>query len=146
MGDIAYTAKNIRPLAGASKLPPVMAGGAVEKGNCVYMASDGDVVATDANAAVTVEGIGLVVEVPSIAGTSNTAAADQDAVTVVNKGPVAGFSGMTPGTILYVSATTGKITDVAPTGAGTTWVKVLGWAFSASVVWVDPQVAAATAN
>lgn len=139
---MAVTAANVRPLEG-SVIKQFYAGGTNTVGNAGYIASDGDVEATDANAAATVKGAGIVVAVADTSGL--TVAASGDALSLVVFGPVAGFSSLTPGAIQYISETAGAITETAPTGAGT-WTHVIGYALAADVLFVQPGTSAPTSN
>jgi hypothetical protein len=131
MADIAVTPIDVRPLPGCD-VERYNAGGAGNVGDLVYMAADGDVEVTDADAAGTTYGIGIVV---SVGGTSKTAFVAGDRVDVAVRGRVAGFSGMTPGDVLYTSNTAGKLADAA----GTTSHKVAR-ARSAAVISVQPAI------
>lgn len=138
---MAVTAASVRPLEGAI-LRHYDAGGSINAGDAYYVAADDDVEATDANAAATSEGLGIIVA-GSDAG--ETAFEAGDAVTGVVFGPVGGFSSLTPGAKQYISATTGAITESAPTGAGT-WTKIIGYAESATILFVMPQAEDASSN
>jgi len=141
MADLDFTAAQVRPLIPAEVRKYEAADASITPGMAVYIKSDGKVAVTDANAAVTVEGKGIVVAVQGGASTS----AAGDILSVVVHGPVCGFDDLTPGTIGYVSETAGDLADAAPTGAGT-WTKVLGWAESADVFFVAPEDEAAASN
>lgn len=120
-------------------------GGAVTIGNAVYVASDDDVEAADANAAASVQACGLLV---ALAGSdpSDTVGASGDRGTVCNFGPVycSGW-GLTPGAIYYVSETTGGITATKPSGAGT-WSWGIGYAIDADTLFVLPGLVAPVSN
>jgi hypothetical protein len=139
---MAVTAANVRPLEG-SVIKQFYAGGAIDVGDTGYIASDGDVEVTDANAAATVKGIGVCVAVGDTAGA--TAAAAGDAVSMVTFGPVGGFSSLTPGATQFISETAGAITETEPSGAGT-WSHIIGYAMSATVLFVQPGTSAPTSN
>ena len=130
MADITVTAKDVIPLPGAF-VEPYDAGGALTVGDTVYMASDGDVEEANASVAGTAYAIGVVVSVPGVGATTAVAG---DKVAVVTLGPVTGFSGMTPGDMLYQSDTAGALADAA----GTVSHKV-GRARSATTVFVNPD-------
>lgn len=139
---MAVTAAKVRPLEGAL-LRKRRAGGAVVMGNAVYTAADGDLEKAQANAAATSDGVGILVEVNE---PGETTAADGDAVTLCTFGPVGGFSSLTPGTIYYVDdATAGNIVAPAPSGAGK-WAKSIGYAESATILFVAPGIAAARSS
>jgi hypothetical protein len=139
---MAVTAANVRALEGAIKRNK-QAGGTANMGDAVYIDSNGKVQQARANAAATSDAVGILA---AIAVPGATAAATDDGVTVVPFGPVGGYSGLTPGAIYYVSDTTaGDITATAPSGAGK-WAKSIGYAESASVLFVDPGIAAARSS
>lgn len=132
MGDINLTAADIRPLTeNGAVLRKFTAGGAITVGDVVYIAADGDVEAADANAGTPAEqGIGIAVESKD----GETSISANDPVSVCLLGPVAGFSGMTPGDVLYVSNTAGKLADAAGS-----FSRVMGKALTASIFWVNPE-------
>jgi len=133
MADISLTAADVRPLPGAT-IERYDAGGSLTAGDAVYMASDGDVEESDANAAGTTYTIGIVVSGPE--GKTSFVAGDR--VDVVTWGRVTGFSGATPGDVLYQSDTAGALGDAA----GTTEHKVAR-VRSATVVFVCPAISEA---
>ena len=132
MGDISLTAANVRALqANGAVVRPYTAGAAITVGEAVYIASDGDVEPADADLTeAAAKAIGIAVE--SYDG--ETSIAENDPVSVCVFGPVAGFSGMTPGQALYTSDEAGNISDTAGTAS-----HVIGHAESATIVWVDPD-------
>lgn len=130
MADITVTAADVRPLPGAT-VERYDLGGSVNVGDSVYMASDGDVEQADAGTATTAYAIGICVSVPN----GGTIGAAGDRADVVTWGRVTGFSGMTPGDVLYQSDTTGKLADAA----GTTSHKVAR-ARSATEIFVMPPM------
>lgn len=129
MSDYTRTDADIRPLEGAV-LRRYAAGGSGNKGDAVYVASDGDVEVTDSDASGTSDGIGLVI---GVSDEGVTTFVSGDAVTVCVFGPVGGFASLTPGAVGYVSGTAGKLA----TTAGTT-LKRMGYNESATVFFVDP--------
>lgn len=141
MAAAAYTPANIRPLQGAL-LRPYTAGGSGELGNSVYIASDGDVEVTDANVAATAKFHGIAV---AINKEGETAFVAGDKLDVCVLGPVSGYSSLTPGARLFVDEDAGKLDETVPAGAGT-WTKSAGYAESAGVVFVMPDVAAPSSN
>lgn len=134
MTNLAVTAAQVRPLDGAITRMFNL-GGAVAPGDPVYIASDGDVERTDGNgAAALANGRGLCVAIQG--GKAVGAAGDR--ATVVMFGPVAGFTGLTPGAVGYVSNDAGKLEDAA--GA---YTRIMGYAESATVFFVDPEISTA---
>lgn len=141
MTELAFTAAQIRPLHPAETVKGTADAADITPGDWVYMKSDGDLALTDANAALTVEAVGVVVAVEG----GKAASAAGDVLTVVTRGRVAGYSGLTPGALGYVSTDAGEMDTDAPSGAGS-WTKVLGRAESATVFFVDIDSESAASN
>ena len=100
-------------------------------GDCVYVAADGDVEKADANvSAATAMGVGLVVAIQG----GKAAGAAGDRATVCVFGPVAGFSGLTPGANAYVSNNAGKLSTTPGTCS-----RIMGYNESATVFFVHPE-------
>jgi PAB1-binding protein PBP1 len=131
MAIINYNATDVRPLPGAH-VQRFAAGATVTVGQAVRINNVGRVVPAAANAAGTVQAIGIVVSAPD----GRTSADADEMVDVVMGGPVAGFTGMTPGSLLYTAVTAGAIDDVSPTGTNFRWV--VGRAISSQTVFVAP--------
>lgn len=136
----SFTAAQIRPLIPSESVQGTADAASMGLGDLVYKKSDGDYALADANAALTVEARGVITAIQG--GKSTTAAGD---VITVTTGRIAGFSGMTPGALGWVSETAGDINTTAPTGAGT-WTKVVGHAESATVFDVHIDTEAAASN
>lgn len=133
MAAVAFEATEIRhlPFNGAL-VRPYRAGGAITVGHLVYVATDGDVEAADAN----VDGPATATIGIAVCGLDGeTAIASGDPVSVCVFGPVSGFSGMTPGDVLWVSDTVGRV----DTAAGT-FDRAIGYAERAGVIFVNPQI------
>lgn len=127
------TARNIQPLPGAVTRR-FTAGGSINVGDTAYIASDGDVemaVAGTAAGSVATWSVGMVVSAPN----GGTIAASGDPVDLVLYGPVDGASGMTPGDMLYQSATAGKMADAAAAVS-----HKFARALTATVVFVNPAM------
>lgn len=134
MADVTVTAGKVVPLGNAI-VRRKNAGGTVGAGKAVYIASDGDVEHADANTLAPSQARGLVVS----NGTGGTSFAAGERVDVVTHGPVAGFSGMTPGAALYVSAENpGGLTHTPPAAAGD-YPFAVGYAESDQVAFIQPQ-------
>lgn len=128
MADIAVTAADVRPLPGA-EIVRFEAGGTVNLGDAVYVDSSGKVQQADASVAGTAHALGIVVSCPD----GKTSAASGQWVDVQVWGRIAGFSGMTPGDVLYTSDTTAKLADAA----GTVSHK-MGKPLTATVLYLRP--------
>ena len=134
MADLTLSAANIRPLIG-SVVKEGVAGGAVTIGDEVYLDANAEWQRTDSDAAGTATGLGIVV---ATASGETTVAADAG-IEVCTFGPVAGFSGLTPGAFGFTSANAGKIAETAGT---VTWR--LGYCFDVTVFYVAPGISAPT--
>lgn len=134
MADIALVAKKIAALPGAL-CRMITLGGSVNVGDAVYIASDGDAEQADGNAGTGVneKARGIVLAVGGEGAESGVAG---ERATMCLHGPIAGFSGMTPGDTLFVSDTAGKVADAAGTNSS-----VIGHAFAADVLFVAPVAA-----
>jgi hypothetical protein len=133
MANITVTAADVRPLPGAH-VEKYDAGGSGNIGDAVYIAADGDVEQGDGDAnTLSPYSIGIAVSAVSGATEGATSFSAGDTVEVVTFGRVTGFSGMTPGDVLYQSDTAGKVGDTA----GSTTHRV-GKARSATILFVNP--------
>lgn len=143
MADITVTAANVRPLNGAI-VRRFNAGGALNAGDIVYVATDGDVEAADADAVGSAQARGVVIADDH----GNTAFAAGARVDVVVFGPVVWGTDLTEGAVVYVSVTAGKGDHTAPATAGD-FPFVVGWAGidqSVNYLFVNPQVIVPTEN
>lgn len=134
MADISKTGADVRPLNMTIREPYEL-GEAIDVGEAVYLKSDGKIWLSDADTAAESKAIGIVVGIGGYGALSGVAG---DMADVVLYGPVAGFSGMTPGADVFASTTPGAIEDTAPAGASGDFVWVIGHARSASVIFVKP--------
>jgi len=136
MVAIPATARRISPLPGAI-LRPYDLGGPAKIGDSVYMAADGDVEQTSGGAAGTKKSIGVITAIGTEGALTGVAG---DRVSVVRYGPVAGYTGITPGAPAYVSDTAGELADAAGTNS---FVVGTGDADDAGrpIVFVNPPVA-----
>lgn len=106
---------------------------AVNAGDVVYRTATGWSKARS-NALATAHARGIVVS----DNFGSTSFAAGQTVDIVVDGKVSGFSGMTPGGVVYVSAATaGKLDQTLP--ASTNYNCVAGYAFDANTVMVGPQ-------
>lgn len=133
MADVTVNAADVRPLPGAD-IERFDAGGTATVGESVYMVSDGDVEQSDADAAVTARVIGIIVSAPNGA----TAVIAGNRLDIVTHGPVTGFTGLTPGGLMYASITAGKISDTRPAAVSADFVWIIGWVLDATTIYVDP--------
>jgi len=124
MTVIARTKADVRPLAGAI-IRRGEAGGTIEAGEAVYLNSTNGWKIADGSAAASLAGLVGVMVAPQDA-------ADGDIIDICLSGPVTGYAAMDPGALHYVSDTDGEI----DTAAGTK-TKIIGYAESATVLWVN---------
>lgn len=135
MANLAVTAANVRPLDGSISRHYNAGAAGIVPGDAVYLASDGDVEKSDGNVSNTLAAFrGIVTAIQG--GKSSCAAGDRLTVTVF--GPVAGFTGLTPGAPGYVSNDAGKLEDAV--GA---FQRFAGYAESATVFFVQPVMSTA---
>jgi len=136
MADISLTSANIRPAnAHQCIMRNFKSGAALTVGYGVYIDSSGYVQHADADAGET-EARGIGVVVASVDGETSVTSGDNASVCVF--GPVGGYSGMTPGEPVYVSTTVGRLTQTKPSGGA--YQRAIGWALSATVLFVNPDV------
>lgn len=134
MASIDLTSAQIRPLEGAI-VRNYQAGAALTVGYAVYHDSNGYVQHADANASEAASrGRGIVVASKD----GETSVSSGDRCSVVVFGPVGGYSGMTPGEPVYISDTVGRLDQTQPSNA---YRQAFGWADSASVIFVNSDVA-----
>lgn len=140
---ISKTKADIRPLPGALTRR-FDAGGAIDAGAAVYIAADGDVEEAVAGTKGPSRGKGIAVADRD----GSTSFSSGDAIDVVLHGPVTGYSSMSEGEPVYVDgdgtgAGPGSMVQTAPdtdvTGTGTAFQYIVGYAESATTIYVNPQ-------
>jgi hypothetical protein len=132
MADVTVVSKDVRLLPGAQSFRKT-AGAALAVGALAYIASDGDVEGADADAAASSIAVGIVISAPN--GVLTCVAGDM--LDIAGPGcRVTGFSGLTPGTLVYASTTAGAIADARPAGSSGDYVWVCGLALDATTILV----------
>lgn len=138
MALISVTRADVRPMPGAHVERAVVGGGTVYVGDTVY--HDGGtpsaahlarVQRANAGTATTAYAIGIVVSAPQ----GGTQAISGDTIDLVTFGGVTGFTGMTPGDMLYQGNEDGRIADAAGTAS-----HKIGRARSTTVIFVSPAL------
>lgn len=132
MADLAFTAANIRPLLG-SVTRPYQCGAVVAVGDVVYVAADGDVEICVADGAATAQGIGIVTAIGAYGKLTSVAG---DMVDVTTFGAIEGWTSLTPGDLVFVSAVDGNVADAAP--AATNFIWVMGRVETAGQIYINP--------
>lgn len=127
MADVTRTKVNTRPLTGFSSRKG-LAGGTLEGGEAVYLDGANGWKPADADAAASANAKGVVVQKDVVSG---------GGFDIVTRGPMPGYSGMTPGVDYFVSTSPGEICPYADLGSGDYPCRI-GWAESATVLFVDP--------
>lgn len=113
---------------GTKAIMTIDSGATIAVGDCLHMDSDSEWVEADADAMATMPCQAMALET----GTGSKA--------VLLKGSMRNDDwNWTPGAVLYVSTTTGEITDVAPSGSGDV-VQVVGWAVTADIIRFAPEL------
>jgi hypothetical protein len=131
MADVTVTAADVKPLV-ASKVININLGAEIDLGEAVFIASDGDIELADAAGAASTRAIGVLASAPR--GQTTGYAGDRGDVVVY--GPVGGFTGLTPGQLLYSSVTAGAIANAVPAATNYKWI--IGFALSSTVLFVNP--------
>lgn len=140
MADIAVTAASVRPLKGAITRRGV-AGGALVPGEAVYLDGANGWKKADADDVAQAQARGVVIS----DGVGSVAFVTGQTVDIVVYGPVTGYAAMTPGAVEHVSTTAGAIVEAKPATAGD-FPFVIGWAESATTLFVAPQIIVPTVN
>ena len=130
--NISCTATDVRPLPGYLSVR-LDAGGSLYAGQAVYIGSDGDVVAADADGSLSAAVLGIVVA-DNDGGTLFT---DGDVVDVVYHGRVTGYASLTPGLVVFASTLAGQM-QVVDSFASGDYVTEVGLAVSATEILVRP--------
>ena len=130
--NISVTATDVRPLPGYLSVR-LDAGGSLYAGQAVYIGSDGDVVAADADGSLSAAVLGIVVA-DNDGGTLFT---DGDVVDVVYHGRVTGYAFLTPGLVVFASTLAGQM-QVVDSFASGDYVTEVGLAVSATEILVRP--------
>jgi len=131
--NISVTATDVRPLPGYLSVR-LDAGGSLYAGQAVYIGSDGDVVACDADAgSLSAVVLGIVVA-DNNGGTLFT---DGDVVDVVYHGRVTGYASMTPGLVVFASTLAGQMQQ-ATTFGSSDYITQVGIAVTATEILVRP--------
>ena len=116
----------IRPLEG-STIRRYTAGGTITAGQPVAMLAAGTIAMADGNSSDPIADF--------VIGCALKSAAAGDRIDVVVHGPISNCTAATPGKLIYISDTEGLM-DETSTSNG-----VVGWAESATVVFVRPEKA-----
>lgn len=144
MATVTFTQRQIAPdWEHGAVVVWASAGEALEVGDAVYLngAQDnvGEAFLADADAlgGVAYKARGIVVAVAKsdgVAPANSLTAVDGDRISICVQGAVYGFTGLTPGSIIYASNTAGDMVDAAP---GNDWQ--IGWALDATTIYVQPD-------
>ena len=134
MATISFTASDVRPLPGY-RSRRIEAAESIYTGEGVYLNSSGEGASTDADNSLTAAAFGLCCAVED----GGTVAADGINMDVVYSGAVTGYSSMTPGLPVFVSATDGLLTQDTPSDGS--YVYMVGIAESASIILVNMSYA-----
>ena len=135
MADIALSAvANVRPLIG-SVTRPIMCAAVVIVGQVVIINSAGKAALADADDVDTAKVRGVVTAIGAYGKTTSVIG---DMVDVTFLGPVAGWTGLTPGDDLFASVTAGAIADAYPAGSSSDFVWAVGFVLSSTVIFINP--------
>ena len=142
MSDISVTAASVK-LPNDNEVIKIrgIAGATLTPGQPVYLDGTNGWKPADADAAASGMARGLVLG----DGYGGTSFASGAVVDIVCYGRVTGYASMTPGGNVYVSLNAGALTQTAPPDSGD-FIFAIGWAESASTIFVQPQITVPTAN
>jgi hypothetical protein len=133
MAAITNTPASIEASPGAV-VERVTLGAAAVAGEALYLDGANGWKPTDADAVASAEGRCILVGGGVPGATSFPSGARVDACFF---GLVGGYSGMTPDGDVYISQVAGDMDQTAPSG-GSNYIHKIGWAFSATEIFVDP--------
>ncbi len=137
MPDIDLTSKNIALASQQTLRHPRIAGAALTVGYAGYIDSSSEIQHADANVSEAASrGVGIIVASKD----GETTVADGDNCALCTLGPVEGYTGMTPGAPVFVSATAGRLTHTAPSGGA--YARAIGYALTATKLMVAPESSA----
>jgi hypothetical protein len=132
MSDITVTSAQVSLQKGANTRS-YDAGASCTVGYAGYIDSDGDVQHSQSDTTEeAARGVGIIVG--SYDGETSITSGNR--LSLCTFGEVNGFSGMTPGAPVYVSANAGRITHTAPTSG---YARALGYAKTATTLFVNPE-------
>lgn len=141
MADIVATIANVLlPNERQNIIIRGVAGGTILPGEPVYLDGTNGWKKGDADAAASGQIRGI-----AISSGGALTYASGESLDIVVYGPVSGFASMTPGAAVFVSTTAGSMDQTAP-AAGGDFPFAVGWAMTAGVIFVDPQVTVPTVN
>jgi hypothetical protein len=131
MADVTVVAADFRPLPGA-EIIRLVAAETLAPGKAVYIDGNGKAALADADVAASAQVAGVVVGCPN----GGVTAAAGDTVDVCVAGMVTGFTGLTPGGLLYASTTAGAMADARPAGSSGDYVWIVGICVAATNVLI----------
>lgn len=140
MADISVTVAKVKPQEQAKTIRGTI-GEIMTVGCAVYLNGTSGWYKGDADAAASGQVRGILASLPNGA----TTAAVGNACDIVTEGLVDGFSGMTPGGAVFCSTVAGALDQTAPPGVGD-FVFAIGWANTATQIYVSPQITVPTAT
>lgn len=138
MAEITVTAADVRPLTGAIIRRGTLKSASITPGDAVYLDGTNGWELADADEVASAQVRGIVISLPD--GAVASVAGDKADICV--HGPVEGYASMTPGGVVYNSVTAGSL-DQTAAGSGD-FPFVVGWAESATTLFVNPQVTVPT--
>lgn len=142
MADISVTAASVH-LPNENEVIKIRGtlGAVSSPGQAMYLDGNNGWKPADADAAASGQARGILLSLPNGA----TSGAVGDRCDIVCIGRISGFASMTPGAAIFVSLNAGAMTHTAPPDSAD-YPFAIGWAESASVIFVHPQITVPTAN
>lgn len=142
MGNISLTASSVK-LPNDLEVIKIrgVVGATITPGQAVYLDGTNGWKPADGDALASSQGRGIALS----DGYGSVSFAVGQTIDIVCIGRVTGFSGMTPGGAVYGSLTAGALDQTAPPNSGD-FIFALGWAESATTLFVYPQITVPTVN
>lgn len=142
MGAISVTAANVK-LPNPNEVLKIrgVLGAVSTPGQVMYLDGTNGWKPADADAAASGQARGILLSLPN----GSVSGAIGDACDIVTEGRITGFASMTPGGAVFVSVTAGAVDQTAPT-AEDDYVFSIGWAESATSIYVHPQITVPSPN
>lgn len=143
MADIAYTAANVKlpNETEVIKIRGTMGAAGIVPGMPVYLDGANGWKAADADVAASGQARGILAALPN----GSVSSVVGDVGDIVTEGRVTGYASMTPGGAVFVSTTVGRLDQTASVTEDD-YVFAIGWAESATTIYVHPQITVPTAN
>ncbi len=142
MGDISVTAASVKlPNEHTAIVIRGTVGATITPGQAVYLDGTNGWKPADADALASSQGRGVALS----DGRGSVSFAVGQVIDIVTLGRITGFASMTPGGAVFGSVTAGAMDQTAP-ALEDDYPFAMGWAESATTIYVQPQITVPTVN